>query len=96
MTTETAMEVENKENATDKITSNMKSMEVRENGYNGIEETPEEDDSKYADEGKPRRVIVKNIDFKANTEEFFRSKTFQNIEDVSRKFSGRGSWKESL
>jgi len=97
MTTETAMEVENKENGTDKITSDMEGMEVGENGHNGIEETPEDDDSKYTDEDKPRRVVVKNIDFKANAEEieeFFGSETFQNIEHVSRKFTARGTWKE--
>jgi len=98
MTTETAMDVEeNKENGTDKITSDMETMDVAENGANGILETPEDDDSKYTDEDKPRRVVVKNIDFKATAEEieeFFGSEKFESIEHVSRKFTARGSWKE--
>merc|ERR1711981_832843 len=84
------------ENGTDKITSDMETMDVAENGT-GIEETPEDDDSKYTDEDKPRRVVVKNIDFKANAEEieeFFGSEKFQSIEHVSRKFTARGTWKE--
>lgn len=93
MTTETAMDVEdNKENGTDKITSDMETMEV-----NVIQETPEDDDSKYTDDDKPRRVVVKNIDFKATAEEiedFFGNEKFQSIEHVSRKFTARGTWKE--
>lgn len=83
---------ENKENGTDKITSDMETMEV-----NVIQETPEDDDSKYTDDDKPRRVVVKNIDFKATAEEiedFFGNEKFQSIEHVSRKFTARGTWKE--
>jgi len=98
MTTETAMDVEeNKENGTDKITSDMETMDVAENGANGIQETPEDDDAKYTDEDKPRRVVVKNIDFKATAEEiegFFGNEKFLSIEHVSRKFTARGTWKE--
>jgi len=87
MTAETKMEVS--ENGADQITEDIEKM--------FIQETPEDDDSKYTDEDKVRRVIVKNFDFSTTAEEleeFFEDEKFGKIEHISRKFNSRQSWKE--
>lgn len=93
----TKMDVsENKENGTAEVTEQL-SQEIQKMDVSGIEESPQDDDSKYKEEDQPRRVIVKNLDFKATAEDidnFFKDEKFGKIEHVSKKFRKMGSWKE--